>query len=85
MTRQAKLHEPAVAHADACVNGGGPGGDYYLCQAQGWSHVVPTSGAPDQPVPLTCARFPDKYMCPVDAAPPGLQWTVSGRWFPGMR
>jgi hypothetical protein len=66
------LSVPAVAHADPCVNGtvrpGGWGGDYFLCQDRGWLHVIPMFGGydPNQPLPPTCARFPDKYMCPTD-------------------
>ena len=49
---------PAVARADACVNGtvkpGGSGGDYFLCQGGAWLHVVPTFDAdgygPNQPL-----------------------------------
>ena len=65
------LSVPAVAHADACVNGTvqrvGSGGDFFLCQNRGWLHVVP-NGADDHglnqplPPPPTCVRFPDKYM-----------------------
>jgi hypothetical protein len=68
---------PAVAHADTCVNGtvrrGGSGGDVFLCQDRGWLHVVPNYAdgyGPNQPLPPTCARFPDKYMCPTDTPPP---------------
>ncbi len=69
------LSVPVVAHADPCVNGtvrpGGPGGDSYLCMDRGWLHVIPTDGyGPNQPLPPTCARFPDKYMCPIDEPPP---------------
>ncbi len=80
------LGVPAVAHADGCLNGtvrGGSGGDSFLCQDGGWLHVVPMFNAPNQPLPPTCVRFPDKYMCPVDAPPPGIQWTTPGRWYPG--
>jgi hypothetical protein len=81
------LSVPAVAHADACVagtvRGGGPGGDIFLCQNRGWLHVIPMSDAANEALPPTCARFPDRYMCPVDAPPPGIQWTTPGRWFPG--
>jgi hypothetical protein len=81
------LSVPAVAHADSCLNGtvrgGGPGGDIFLCQNRGWLHVVPTFNGPGQPLPPTCMTFPDKYMCPIDVPPPGLQWTTPGRWFPG--
>lgn len=81
------LSIPAVAHADSCINGtvrgGGLGGDYYLCQNRGWLHVLPASNTPNEPLPASCARFPDKYMCPVDAPPPGLEWTTPGRWYPG--
>jgi len=71
------LSVPAVAHADPCVNGtvrGGSGGDVFLCQDRGWLHVVPNGAngyGPDQPLPPTCARFPDKSMCPTDNPPPG--------------
>ncbi len=72
------LGVPAVAYADPCVNGtvrpGGPGGDVFMCLNRGWLHVVPNGAdgyGPDRPLPPTCARFPDKYMCPVDAPPPG--------------
>jgi hypothetical protein len=85
------LSVPAVAHADACVNGtvrgGGSGGDVFLCQGRGWLHVVPNGAdgyGPNQPLPPTCARFPDKYMCPTDGPPPGLEWTTPGRWYPGL-
>jgi hypothetical protein len=75
------LSVPAVAHADACVNGtvkrGGSGGDYFVCQGGGWLHVVPTfdpSSAdgygPNQPLPPKCIRFPDQYTCPSDGPPP---------------
>jgi hypothetical protein len=71
------LGVPAVAHADPCVNGtvrrGGWGGDVFLCQDRGWLHVVPNGAdgyGPNQPLPPTCARFLDKYMCPTDR-PPG--------------
>ncbi|OQZ92132.1 hypothetical protein BST11_06445 [Mycobacterium alsense] len=81
------LSVPAVAHADPCINGtvrgGGPGGDSFLCQDRGWLHVLPTSDGATQPLPPTCVRFPDKYMCPVDAPAPGLEWTTPGRWYPG--
>jgi hypothetical protein len=81
------LSVPAVAHADPCVNGtvrgGGSGGDYFLCQDRGWLHVLPTINDPNQPLPPTCVRFPDKYMCPADGPPPGPQWTTPGRWYPG--
>ena len=66
-----------VAQADACVNGtvvrGGPGGDVFMCQDRGWLHVVPTGAdgyGPNEPLPPTCVRFPDKYMCVVDRPPP---------------
>ncbi len=79
---------PAVAHADTCINGTvhgfGASGDYFVCQNQGWLHVLPTfNGLPTAPLPPTCVRFPDKYMCPVDGTPPGIEWTTSGRWYPG--
>ena len=81
------LSVPAVAHADSCLNGTvrgfGPSGDYFVCQGRGWLHVQPTFNGADQPLPPTCVRFPDKYMCPIDGSPPGLQWTTPGRWFPG--
>jgi len=82
------LGTPAVAHADVCVNGTvrgfGSGGDYFLCQDRGWLHVLPTfNGLPTQPLPATCVRFPDKYMCPIDGTPPGIEWTTPGRWYPG--
>ena len=82
------LGAPAVAHADPCINGTvhgfGAGGDYFVCQNQGWLHVLPTrNGLPAQPLPATCVRFPDKFMCPVDGTPPGIEWTTSGRWYPG--
>jgi hypothetical protein len=81
------LNIPAVAHADSCINGtvqrGGADGDYFLCQDRGWLRVLPASAGADQPLPPTCVRFPDKYMCPVDGPPPGPQGTVPGRWFPG--
>ncbi len=81
------LGVPVVAYADPCINGtvrgGGPGGDSFLCQGGGWLHVIPTLGLPNQPLPPTCARLPDKYMCPIDGPPPGLEWTTPGRWFPG--
>ena len=75
------LSLPAVAHADACVNGtvkrGGSGGDYFLCQGGAWLHVVPTFDpnsadgyGPNQPLPLLCVRFPDQYTCPTDGPPP---------------
>ena len=38
---------------------------------------------PNQPLPPTCVRFPDKYMCPTDEPPPGQEWTTPGRWYPG--
>jgi hypothetical protein len=82
------LSVPAVAHADTCVNGsvrgGGPGGDYFVCEDRGWLHVLPTFNGADQPLPPTCVRFPDKYMCPTDVPPPGPEWTVTGRWYPGL-
>jgi hypothetical protein len=69
------LSVPAVAHADPCVNGTarlGAFGDSFLCQDRGWLHVVPYGAeGPNQPIPPGCARFPDKYMCPIDR-PPGL-------------
>jgi hypothetical protein len=81
------LSVPAVAHADSCVNGtvrgGGSANDYYLCQDRGWLHVLPTSNGPAEPLPATCVRFPDKFMCPVDEPPPGPEWTTPGRWYPG--
>jgi hypothetical protein len=67
---------PAVAHADPCANGTvrrGGSGDVFLCQDRGWLHVVPNGAdgyGPNQPLPPTCARFPDKYMCPTDMPPP---------------
>jgi hypothetical protein len=70
---------PAVAHADACVNGtvrrGGSGDDYFLCQGGAWLHVVPThtnsgDGYGNQPLPPLCVRFPDQYTCPTDGPPP---------------
>ncbi|HTX94109.1 MAG TPA: hypothetical protein VME67_04215 [Mycobacterium sp.] len=67
---------PALAHADPCINGTvrpGGSGDVFLCQDRGWLHVVPNGANgydPSQPLPPTCARFPDKYMCPTDR-PPG--------------
>ncbi len=74
------LSVPTVAHADSCINGtvrpGGSGGDVFLCQDRGWLHVVQTGPnsadgyGPNQPLPPTCVRFPDKYMCPTDAPPP---------------
>ena len=75
------LSVPAVAHADACVNGtvkrGGSGGDYFLCQGGAWLHVVPTFDpnsadgyGPNQPLPPLCVRFPDQYTCPTDGPPP---------------
>ena len=75
------LSLPAVAHADACVNGtvkrGGSGGDYFLCQGGAWLHVVPTFDpnsadgyGPNQPLPPLCVRFPDQYTCPTDGPPP---------------
>jgi hypothetical protein len=81
------LGVPAVAHADTCINGtvrrGASDGDYFLCQDRGWLHVLPTFDGPNQPLSPTCMRFPDKYMCPVDAPPPGQEWTTPGRWYPG--
>ncbi|MGA3255300.1 MAG: hypothetical protein ABSD32_14480 [Mycobacterium sp.] len=82
------LSVPTVADADPCVNGtvrGGSGGDYFLCQDRGWLHVLPTFDGPNQPLPPTCVRFPDKYMCPTDGPPPpGPQWTTPGGWYPGL-
>ena len=81
------LGVPAAAHADPCVNGtvrGGSGSDYFLCEERGWLHVIPTSDGPYQPLAPTCVRFPDKYMCPTDEPPPGPEWTITGRWFPGV-
>jgi hypothetical protein len=72
------LSVPAVAHADPCVNG------TFLCPDRGWLHVLPTFDGPNQPLPPTCARFPDKYMCPADGPPPGPEWTTPGRWYPGL-
>jgi hypothetical protein len=74
------LSIPAVAHADACVNGtvqlGGSGGDYFLSQGGAWLHVVPTFDpnsadgyGPNQPLPPLCVRFPDQYICPTDGPP----------------
>jgi hypothetical protein len=81
------LGVPAVARADSCTNGsvvgGGPGGDYFLCQDRGWLHVLPTLNGPNQPLPASCVRFPDKYMCPTDEPPPGPGSTTPGRWYPG--
>jgi hypothetical protein len=59
----------AIAHADMCNDGalqrGGSGGDYYVCQGNTWTHIVPTfdpnSGdgyGPNQPLPPLCVRFP---------------------------
>jgi hypothetical protein len=79
------LSVPAVAGADPCVNGtvrGGSGNDYFLCQDRGWLHVLPTVNGPNQPLPPGCVRFPDKYMCPADGAPPGPEWATPGRWYP---
>jgi hypothetical protein len=63
------LRFPAVADADACVNGtvkrGDSGGDYFLCQGSSWLHIVPTFDphsadgyGPSQPLPPLCVRFP---------------------------
>jgi hypothetical protein len=72
------LSIPAVAHADACVNGtvqrGGSDDEYFLCQGGAWLHVVPTptnsgDGYGNQPLPPLCVRFPDQYTCPTDGPP----------------
>ncbi|WP_156690493.1 hypothetical protein [Mycobacterium sp. Marseille-P9652] len=79
------LSVPVVAHADSCINGtvrGGPNGDSFVCLNQGWLHVLPASVGPND-LPPGCVKFPDKSLCPVDAPPPGPEWTVPGRWFPG--
>jgi hypothetical protein len=73
------LSVPAVAHADPCVNStvrGGGGLDYYVCMDTGWLHVFPTFGGADLPLPPTCARFPDKYVCPIDSPPPGVEFVT---------
>ncbi len=74
------LSLPAVAHADACVNGtvkrGGSGGDYFLCQGGAWLHVVPTFDpnsadgyGPNQPAAVVCevsgpVHVPDRWASP---------------------
>jgi hypothetical protein len=55
---------------DGAVQRGGPGGDYYLCVGDSWTHIVPTFDpnsadgyGPNQPLPPLCVRFPDQYNC----------------------
>jgi hypothetical protein len=72
------LSVPAAAQVDSCINGtvrpGNWGADVFLCQDRGWLHVVPNGAGgydPNQPLPQTCVRFPDKYMCTNDGPPNG--------------
>lgn len=62
------------AHADGCndnaVKRGGPGGDYYVCTGNSWTHIVPTFDpnsadgyGPNQLLPPLCVRFPSQYQC----------------------
>lgn len=46
------------------------------------SAILPTSDGLDQPLPPTCVRFPDKYMCPSGDSPASKERTIPGCWLP---